>query len=70
MSKWANNTIIIVACPERDAGNDPEALALTFHQGPTFINEYCLAATNVVDWDSGGGNDMPWLRSALSECFI
>ena len=35
MSK--KNTIIVVACPDRGVGNDPEALGLAFHQGPTFI---------------------------------
>ena len=31
------NTIIVLACPGWGAGNDPEALGLAFHQGPTFI---------------------------------
>ena len=43
------NTIIVLACPERGAGNDSEALGLAFHQGPTFIDAYCQGATNLVD---------------------
>ena len=40
----------VVAFPDRGAGNDPQALGLAFHhQGPTFINLYCQAATNLVD---------------------
>ena len=31
---------IVIACPDRGAGNDPEVLGLGFHQGPTFINAY------------------------------
>ena len=32
--------------------NDPEALGLAFHyQNPTFIDTYCQAATNLIDWD-------------------
>ena len=31
-------TMIVIACPDQGAGNDPEALGLAFHhQGPTFI---------------------------------
>ena len=42
MSKLVKCSIIIV---EYNAGNDPEAVALTFHhQGCTFINAYCQAA--------------------------
>ena len=29
--------IIIVACPGRGAGNDPEPLMLAFQQDPTFL---------------------------------
>ena len=30
--------MIVIACPDQGAGNDPEALGLAFyHQGPTFI---------------------------------
>ena len=57
MSKWAKKIIIVVACPDRGAGNDPEPLMLAFHQGPTFINAY-------------RGNDLPQPRSALSKCFV
>ena len=32
--------IIVVACPDQGAVNDPEPLRLAFHQGPTFINAY------------------------------
>ena len=39
MGKKKHN--MVVACPERGAGNDPEALGLAFHQGATFINAYC-----------------------------
>ena len=42
-------TIIVVVCPDRGAGNDPEAVGLNFHQCPTFINAYCQAATSLVD---------------------
>ena len=36
--------LVVVACPDRGAGNDPEALGLAFHQGLSFINAYCQAA--------------------------
>ena len=39
------------ARPDRGAGNDSEALGLVFHHGPTFVNAYCQAATNLVDRD-------------------
>ena len=49
INKWAQNTII-VAWPDHVARNDPKALELAFHhQGFTFINAYCQAATNLVD---------------------
>ena len=63
--RWVNeqkNTMIAVASRDRGAGNDPEALGLALHyHGPTFIDTYCQAATNLVDWDWGqyGGNDLP-----------
>ena len=31
-------TIIVLAYPDRSAGNDPEALGLAFHHGLTFNN--------------------------------
>ena len=31
MSKWATYTVIVVAWPDRGAGNDPEASRLAFH---------------------------------------
>ena len=66
-----NNSIIVAACLKWGPGNDPEALELDFHQGPTFINAYFQAATNLVDWDSGVSNDLPLpRRSALSKCFV
>ena len=40
MRKGVKNTIIVVACPDRGAYEDPEALELAFHQGPTFINAF------------------------------
>ena len=40
--------LIVVACPDRGAGNDREALGLAFHQGSTFISAYYQAATNLV----------------------
>ena len=52
MSKRAKNklnSIIVVACLDLGADNNPEALGLAFHQVPTFINEYCQATTNLVD---------------------
>ena len=68
-------TIIVVPCLDQGAGNDPEALGLAFHQGPTFRNAYCQAATNVVDRNLGlskqcGGNDLPLrsLRAPSSYC--
>ena len=43
MSKWAkkHHTGIVVAWPDGDAGNDPEAFGLAFHKGPTFIKACC-----------------------------
>ena len=65
------NTITVAACQKQGAGNDPEALELAFHQGPTFINAYFQAAKNMVDRDSGVSNDLPRPRtSALSKCFV
>ena len=46
-----NHTKIVAACSEEGAGNDPETLKLAFHQGPTFINAYFQAATNLADQD-------------------
>ena len=41
MSKQAKDSIIVVACSDLGAGNDPEVLGLAFHhQGATFINGY------------------------------
>ena len=52
MSKRAENTIIVVASPDYDAGNDPDVLGLALHhQGPAFINAYCQAAKQLVDQD-------------------
>ena len=28
---------LAVACPDQGTGNDPEALGVAFHQGPTLI---------------------------------
>ena len=69
------NSIIVVACPDQGEGINPEALGLAFHhQGPTFINAYCQAVTNLVDRDKGGGgwgNDLSRpRRSELSKCFV
>ena len=60
------NTIIVVACSEGGAGNDPESLKLAFHQKLTFINAYFQAATNLVDRDSGVSNDLLRPRGLLS----
>ena len=53
--RWVNlaeNTVIAIAWPDRGRENDPEALGLAVHhQGPTFFNAYCQAATYLVDWD-------------------
>ena len=40
MSKMSQKktSIIVVSCPDPDAGNDPETF---HHQGSTFINAYC-----------------------------
>ena len=44
LSKWAKKTIIIVACPNRSADNDPEYFGLAFHhQSHTFVNAYSQA---------------------------
>ena len=71
--EWMSKTapyIIVAACPEWGTGNYPEALKLAFHQGPTFINAYFQATTNLVDQDSGVSNDLLWpRRSALSKYF-
>ena len=56
------NSIIVAARPDQlqDEWTDPETLGLAYHhQGPTFINEHCQAATNLVDCDRSGGNDLP-----------
>ena len=57
MSKWAkklNNSWKMPWWSPGGAGTDPEASGLAFHhQGPTFINAYCEAATNLVDQDWG-----------------
>ena len=39
-----------MVCPDRDAGNDPEALGLSFHQGPIFINAYPLSHLNIFSF--------------------
>ena len=44
-------TILVVACVERGADNDPESFELAFHQGPAFIYEYNQDATNLIDQD-------------------
>ena len=49
MSKGVKSTILNVTYPDRGAGDDPEAWWLAFDQGPTFMNAYCQAATNLVD---------------------
>ena len=42
-------SIIVVACPDRRAGNDQKALELAFrHQGPIFTNAYYLTAANLA----------------------
>ena len=71
--RWVNeqkNIIIVVACPDRGAGNDPEHIyiyifflgrgGVVFHnQGSTFLQ-----------WAIYESNDLPRpRRSALSECF-
>ena len=69
--RWVNeqnNTLIVVAWPERAADNDPKALELHFHhQSSTFITAYCQAATNLVDQDWGQyqGNDRPALAKEV-----
>ena len=51
----SDKTIIVIACPNQGEGTDPEALELAFHhQGPTFINAYCQATTNLIDGDRWG----------------
>ena len=54
MSKLAKNAIIVVAWPDHGAGDDPETLGLALHHhGPTYINAYYQAATNLVDRNWG-----------------
>ena len=49
MSKTHHNSCSI---PKQCVGHDPGVLALAFHhQGPTFINAYCQAATKLVGRD-------------------
>ena len=43
------NTITVIAYPNPHAGNDQEALTLTFGEGPTLINAFCQDATNQAD---------------------
>ena len=56
----------------RFQGTNPEALGLAFHHhGLIFFNAYCQAATNLVNRDRGGSNDLPLPRkSALPEFFV
>ena len=49
------NTIIVESCPDRGAGNDPDASLVALHQGLTLINAYCQGATNLVDMYVGMG---------------
>ena len=40
---------MVVACLDHGEGTDPEAFGLAFHhQGPTFINACCQAATILI----------------------
>ena len=44
--------MIIVASTDCGSANDPKASGLALHnQGPTFINAYCQATTDLVDHD-------------------
>ena len=58
---------MVVAWHDWGAGNDPEALGLALHQGSTFINAYCQAATNQIDrdWRQYGGSELPRPRRSL-----
>ena len=47
------NNIIVATRPDQAAGKEPEDLGLAFYQGPTFINAYCQAVTNLADQDWG-----------------
>ena len=40
-TKMSKELIIVVACPVRGVGNDPEFLRLAFHKGYAIINAYC-----------------------------
>ena len=44
----SKNTLIVVACPGRGAGNDPEVLGSAFHQDPAFIVAYCQAIMIII----------------------
>ena len=42
--------IIVVPCPDRGAGNDPEGLGLAFHQqGPKFMLVVTLLQTLLIE---------------------
>ena len=63
MSKWA-------ACRKWDAGNDPETLKLAFHQGPTLINAYFQAPTNLANQDSSVSKEACALQAKLLQTQI
>ena len=68
MSK--KNTIIVVAYPDRSAGNDPEPFFFFFfffsRGGVVFHNQ----GSTFLQWAIYESNDLPRpRRSALSECF-
>ena len=65
MSK--KNTIIVVAYPDRGAGNDPK---LFFFMGGSGGGSRSPPRLNIFSSGQYGSNDLPRLRrSALSECF-
>ena len=63
MSKWA-------ACRKWDTGNDPETLKLAFHQGPTLINPYFRAATNLSNQDTSMSKEACALQAKLLQTQI
>ena len=70
--RWVNeqkNTIIVVAYPDRGAGNDPEPFFFFFFflgVGVVFLNQ----GSTFLQWAIYESNDLPRpRRSALSECF-
>ena len=62
------NTIIVVAYPDRGAGNDPEPFFFFFLRGWGLV--FHNQGSTFLQWAIYESNDLPRpRRSALSECF-